>query len=420
MPEPTLEITPTTVPALVTGTPSTVTEVNLGEPHPSAIDAAKELGLHRTLSPKEALGKDSLLEAEALEAQTAGKPLERDASGKFISRKDAKSEGEKPELAGAEKPAAEAKPVTTPPMKAKLISKAPAVAAPVVAEPVVTPKIKIGTEEKTAEEWQQHFEQLKAGPKQPEQKQESPKPPTPEERAKADQDFKAKRLAYIDKAAGEINPAEYGFSMTDIEYDKMLSGGPDALKTFQGVIGRIMGAARALAREETADLIGPKWNKLQDAIDPILQRESQIAEYQQHQSFLTANPDIGAHEQGSNVSHAVREELHNNYQQIQQRIASGTATPQDKASALLYDAATAEQFEASVAYHTRAKLGITPGAPKTVAATPAPAAAVAPPAKVPPKPSTPFNGDRPGGANGTPAQQSGQGKFIADLHQAGK
>lgn len=418
MPDPTLEITPTTVPALVTGTPSTVTEVNLGEPHPSAIDAAKELGLHRTLSPKEALGKDSLLEAEALEAQTAGKPLERDASGKFISRKDAKPEGEKPELAGAEKPVAEVKPVATPPMKAKLISKAPAVAAPVVSEPVVTPKIKIGTEEKTAEEWQQHFEQLKAGPKQPEQKPEAPKPPTPEEQAQAAQQLREKRLAYIEKT--QVNPADYGVNLTEQEYDAMLTGGPEALKAFMGFNGRLLAAARAQSREETAELVGPHLEALRQQMSPVLNRESQIAEYQQHQSFLTANPDIAAHDKGSLTAHEVREFMHNSYQQAQERITQGHGTADDILLASAYSKATKENFEESIAHHTRKKLGIEPGAAKPAVATPAPAVAVAPPAKAPPKPSTPFNGDRPGGANGTPAQQSGQGKFIADLHQAGK
>lgn len=415
MPEPTIEITPSTVPSITTGTPSTVIPVDLGEVHPAAIDAAKELGLHKTLSPREALGADSLLEAEALEAQTAGKPLERDASGKFISRKDAKSE-----LQGAEKPVETAKPAATAPMKAKLVSKAPAVTP----EPAPVAKIKVGTEEKTAEEWQKHFEELKAqsgaaaAPKKP--AQDAPKPPTAEEQAKAAQDLREQRLAFITKSGTDFNPAEHGLALTEAEYDKMLTGGPEALKAFNNIIGRTIAAAQAQAREWVVENVGSRLNALNERIAPVLQKEGQIAEYQQHQSFLTANPDIGAHEQGSNTSHAIREELHNNYQQMQERIATGTATPQDKAAALLYDSATPEQFEASVAYYTRAKLGIAPGAPKPIAATPAPSA-VAPPTKpVTPKPSTPFNGDRPGGASTQTGGESKQSSFIRGLHEAGK
>jgi len=383
-----------------------VEDVNITSP----INAADELGLALPgiQGPKEALGSDSSEELARMEAHMKGESGERQRGpdGKFLP-----ADGKQPADA---KPAA-AKPATAKPVAAKPVATPKAVTQP----PVAPAKIKIGDEEKTADEWKAHFDELKnpksAAAKPEAAKPEAPKEPTDAEKQQQEQQLKEKRIAFITKQGETFNPADYGLDVTPEQWDQVLVGGPEAVKALMGIIGKTIAASHAISREWTGETVGRVLDQRDEALAPILKQHEAIKEYQRDQDFLGANPEIKAHATGLETARNVRREMHDYYDTIQQKLATGTATADEILHAQVYEKATPEQFEASVAQYTRQRLGLQPG--QVPAAPAATKPATPPPVAKPAAPSKPFNGDAPGGGSTIPSQESDQARQLREMRE---
>ncbi len=384
------------VPEIPAASAPVVQEVQIDSP----INAADEMGLLPGIQgPKEALGTDSSEEMARMEEAMGGKERQRGPDGKFLPA-DGKPEQPKKPIA--------AKPV---------VAKAPAAPKPVQQAPAAPAKFKIGDEEKTADEWKAELEALKK-PKTAEVKPEAPKPEVPKEPTDAEkqqqaQQLKEKRIAFIAKQGETFNPADYGLDVTPEQWDQVLIGGPESVKALMGIIGKTIAASHAISREWVADKVGSEFRQLDERLSPITKREEAIRDYQRDQDFLGANPVIKAHATGLDTARNVRREMHDYYDTIQQKIASGTASADEIMHASVYERATPEQFEASVAQYTRDRLGLVAG--QAAPATAKPAAATPPPK--PAAPSKPFNGDAPGGGSATPNGESDQARQLREMRE---
>lgn len=273
----------------------------------------------------------------------------------------------------------------------------------VIAEPKIeTPKIKIGDEEKTAEEWAAEFKALKEPPKTPETKPVEQKKDEPADKERAAAELKAQREAFITEEAKRYTP-------TQEEFDSMLAKGDAA--TF----GKYFAQLAADLREWTVENVQPHLTRLDNDMKPITEQQKQIREYESERDFLGQHADIKANSKGIEEARKVRGELSGYYDTIQQKIAQGTASAQEQEHARLFEQATPEKFNADVAFYVRQRLGIKEGTPPTPAPVSAPAATT-PPAPTPqPKPP---GGQAPGGT-GAPIQLSEQQKHIARMRSAG-
>lgn len=307
-------------------------------------------------SPKEALGEDPQAEMDAMEERMGGKLAgrPRDEKGRLIptnkSKETIQPQPDKPKV----KPAVQNKTDLKTP-------KAPA-----------APKLSPVAEQAKPEEVKPEPEKPKAEVPKP---VEQPQSEIEAARKKADDEWIEKDIA----ANG----------LTSEQFDAIIANGD--VKAFN-----IM---RATDKLETRRWMAAQFDKAMEkrdkSVQPILEQHSQIAQFQAEHRFLDANPDIKAHDNGANTYREVAAEMNDGYSQIQQKIAQNTASPQERAWSILYETMTPEQFNESVAAHTRNKLAISQAQPvqqqPQEAPTPAPA-----PEKPQPKP---FSSDRPGGVS---------------------
>lgn len=350
------------------------------------------------IGPKEAMGDDGTDEMERMEANMEGRPVrERDpATGKFLPK------GQKTEEKNLV-PKKEEKPVAKP--AAKKPAPKPVETKP---EPAKEPaKIKIGDQEKTAEEWAKEFsdaqEKLKAaeavskGQQQPPEKKEQVTERKPEE-------IEAERAA---KVTDFLSKASKQYEMKPEELDDILAGGPKAVTAFATSLAKVEANTRQWAVEEFNQVLKKMWDKM----DPLLKRDSALSEYQREHSFLTDNPEIKDNPKGYETYQTVRKEMQDGEIRIREQIKNGTVSEQDKRWLEWHDTFTPEQVMESIARITKERLA---GLPKSEEPKPEPQKIQKTPAA-----SKPFNGDRPGGSQSAPSTESPQARQLREMTEAG-
>lgn len=329
----------------------------------SKVDVAKELGL------KEA---PSVLNQQAMEK--ARERLGRDVNGRFLKKGEAPAQEEpKPKLGEP----------------AKVEPKAPAKAAPVAATPepakaVAPAKIKIGDQEKTEDEWKAHFAEL-----------QKPKEETPAEPVKVEPTAEQVKAEREGKRTQWREAMIAKFTPNQEKFDKAIANGDGKL------FAEMIVDAIEDTRQWACDHINPQLERLDGAIQPITQSTQQQALERQWNAFLETNADLKSRPDIAEVVTAVADELHAEYDDIQQLLAArpnSRLAPMYKARAKQLET----EWDATVATMTREKLGLNGSAP--VVAAPVKAAPVAAPVvkKQPPAPG----GQLSTAARSTPTQKS--------------
>jgi len=380
-----------------------ITEVVLPIGGAKEISAVKSLGLDDSpddgvRGPADIFGDDESPDAVTarLEESSGMKPTpKRGEDGKFLPADDKKAAAKPAAKKEEAKPAAKATPTaktTTPPVTKPSIAEKPA-------EPQ---KIKIGDEEKTAEEWAKHYADLKAkaeGTQQPakaDEKQDDTKA-TEKQTAEA----KEREQAFIKRTAAE------NYALTEDEMDTILSGGPEAASMFAQKLASAEMRARQFAANASEQLFAE--------IAPILEQQRLIAQYQAEHSFLAANPDINGHAEGLATYRYLANQMESGFQDIQTRAEQGKATPQEQLWAQAYADLrnNPEQLRSDLAYYTREALKLP--APGSAQAIQQQQQVKPAPAKKEPA-ERPLSGDRPGGATPTRTESS-EARLARELRE---
>jgi uncharacterized protein YciI len=256
-------------------------------------------------------------------------------------------------------------------------------------EPVAEPaKIKVGDQEMTEAEVQAHIakltEKANAAPTLPVAAPEPPKapePPAPQPTAEETQAEEARK----DAEFTQNFIAAHGIKQEDI--DKMLATGDS------GPLNAALARVAMDARKFIADHVNKAIDEIRSGISPVLERESQLSEFQKEYNFLAApeNKDIADAKDAGKQAYREGAKLVRGYlDQLTRLVKSGAATPEEIATAKALE--TPEQFAADVAYHARNALR------SRQAAAPVSTAPVTPPAPPKPRPEPP--GGQPTGAGG--------------------
>jgi len=367
-PSPTPAAPSTPAPAPEQATRPTIAEVKTpSRPDPKVVSVREALGLSK--SPREQVKKMT----EELKKRVAPET--------FKPKSPANAPKPKPA------PPVAAKPAENPEVDPDTLKPEPKPEPPAPAE---KPKIKIGNEEKTAEEWEQHYADLqnKIEAKAQEKIEDPQKLEAP---IKSEED--------LDREFIESTAAEEG--ITAEEFDQaMAQGNPEILN-------------RKIAQMRLADRkLNAQWAKgLRDeiaALRPALEMAEKVKQFEAEQAFATAFPDVVGHPEGKATREAVKAELAEHVNFLTWKRDNGKATPEDTAFLDLH----AKDPNTLIAFNTRKRLGLDlsgktqPAAP---APSPAPASVAAAPAQTRPAPPA---GHRPGGA-GTPQAVSPQQAIIA-------
>lgn len=375
-------------------TESTVTDVVLDSPVAEAVYGIK--------GPKEALGDDGVEEMEKMEAQMQGRePRERGPDGKFLP-KGAKKE----ETVADTKKTEAAKPAVKAPAKA---AAKPTPVAKAPATPQASAKVKIGDEEKTAEEWAAEIADTRAKAKVAAEKKTeaaAPEPktePNPEEIA-ADEAKKLDDFIAREAKKYEIEPKEL---------DTILSGLEGAAPALAKVLTKVEASTRQWATREFNKVI----QVMHDRMQPLIEHQQRIADYQRDNGFLEANPEIKAHPQGYATYQKTKADMENGYKDIEEKTQKGTVTPAEAVWLANRKLATQEQYESSLAILTKEELAKLP-AQASPNAAPQRQAAAKPPERMSAV-SKPFNGDRPGGGSSPLKTESADARALREMDEAG-
>lgn len=354
------------------------------------------------IGPKEAMGDDGTDEMERMEANMEGRPVrERDpATGKFLPK------GKKAEEANLVPKKEEAKAAEKKPVAAKKVAAKPSVQPKPEAAPA---KIKIGDQEKTADEWAKEFAEAqekikaaeaaaKAPPAPAEKKEETPAPKPEELKAQEQEKFEK----FIEAAAAKYDVGQDGL-------DVILTGGGTGSQKLARLLSGVEGYTRKAMVDEFNPIIKEMWDKIQ----PLIGRDQALAEYKREHTFLSENPDIKDHPKGYEEYQKTVKEMRDGETRIRAEIAAGTASDRDRAWIAFHDTFTPEQVMESVARITKEKLAALPKAE----AEPKPE----PEKKVQKTPaaSKPFNGDRPGGSSSTPSTETADARQLREMSEAG-
>lgn len=308
------------------------------------------------MSAAKTLGLDSS-PAEKI-AQEAKAFRERDKKGKFAPNKT-------PKQKAIEEPKAAPDPVV------KLGEPKPVTPAPT---PVT--KVKIGDTEMTPEEIQARIKELEAKAAKP------PELPKPAEPAKVDPPPDAAAIAAdLKKRQDEfLEKADAVNTIPQDIWDKLINADPEGLSA----ITRHFSEMEMRMAERAAAFVNQaieRFDGIDGRLNPILERETLMQQYQTEQQFLNSNPEISSHAEGLKSMREISQELHAEHDDI---LALLSASP-NSSNAARYQArakALEENFIAELAKTTKLRLGI--GLAPIV--PPAAAAPIPIPVAEPPKP----------------------------------
>lgn len=375
-----------TVPVVPPPAAQPVQEVNLS-PKVEKIDVAKELGIDSGVrSPADIFGEDESSDNvnERID-QGLGK-RERGPDGKFLPKKS------------------DATAATPAPAK-PAVSKAAATPAP--AAKVETPvKIKIGDEEKTAEEWAAYHKELaeKAGkPAEVAKVEELAKvEPKPE-------DIDAQRKQARDDWEKKTRENYAQFKPTQDQVDKALaSGNPDEL--YEMFTLRPMLALEENIRLWVQNSVNPLFEQLDGQLSPIASSQQQLAQYQAENQFLAANPEIKAVTDADPAKLAVHRQVSEDLrQEMEEKEILLASNPNNHRAQARLDALS-KDFLGEMARETKARY-----AAQGVAAASTPTQPAVP--KKPAAPTErPLSGDRPG-ASTTIKTENNEQRLARELNE---
>lgn len=339
----------------------------------SKVDVAKELGLDEAPSVT--------IEREAKAA--------RDKQGKFIKTPKDFRRPEQKETEDEPTPTlGEPTPTPTP------ASKAPE------PEPVAPAKIKIGDEEKTADEWAAFHKELAAKAEKPTEPKPASQQPADTTAADESAAIQQRRTAW-EKSARD---AYAQFKPTQEQVDKALASG-DPNELYEMFTLKPMLALEENMRKWSIATFGPNLEQLNGQLTPLATTQQQIAAYQAESSFLEQHPEIKGHKDGVETIRGLSADLHAEYDDLQQFIAARPSSPnlpkwQTRVKEL------ENNFHDVLAREAKAKLNV--AAP--VASAPKPAVVA--------KPRPPAPGGNLGGA-GSPKAVSSASAEIAELERRG-
>lgn len=381
-----------------TSSASAPKEVDLSpSPKPKPISAIEKLGLDkgRIQGPKDALGSSATPKA-TIKAEV--KRLQNKFTPKHIVPRADIAPPSKPVVKATERQRGE---------DGKFLPVEGEPKAVIAAPKIEPPKIKIGNQEKTAEEWESEFKALKEPPKPSEAKPAEQKKDEPADKEREATELKSQRESFIKEEMKR-------YTIDGAAMDKALASNDST--AVPSLIAETFAKLAADLREWTVANVQPHLDRIGNDLRPFTEQQKQIREYESERDFLGQNADIKANPKGIEEARKVRGELSGYYDTIQQKIAQGTATVQEQEHARLFEQATPEKFNADVAFYVRQRLGIKEGAPPTPTpapvATPTPVVVTAAPQPKPP------GGQAPGGT-GAPIQLSEQQKHIARMRSAG-
>jgi hypothetical protein len=369
--------------------PPSVTDVILGDNPPVETSSAVK-AIEKPAAPKTKGPEDFGMESPDQSAERAGlkEGRERGPDGKFLKKGESSATPQPKAVVkpAATKPATPAKPVVA--------------AAP---SPAPVAKVKIGDQEKTAEEWAKELADLKT---KAETATPAPKEPvviapveTDEQKAAAQKAQKEREDKFIEtiSAQYELDPANGG------EYDQLLAGGPVGAKKFATMLAR----AEMKGRQFAADQVNKLADDFNAALGPILNQHETVQTLMADNAFLTAHPDIKSNPKGLETYQNVKKQMTDGYEAIQAKIKAGTASKSEQGWALQYEDMSKEQLQNDIAEHTLAIL----------AKQPAPTPAVVKPTS-PPKLTVverPLGGDRPGAA-AAPQTESAERRLAREVN----
>lgn len=343
--------------------------------------AAKLLGLAET--PQE------------VTAREAKEFRDRDKTGRFVKTEIGKKK--------------DAPPVEPPklgeptPVKPAPVVKPPAPPAPVVA------KIKVGDKELTPDEAAARIAELEKAAKPPE-----PTPvatPAPDEAAVAAESKAREDKFLTDRIADYLLDAKDGG-----EYDQLLAGGEKGAQAFARMLAKVEMRARQYAASQLTKAYDAM-DGITGRIDPVLQQQNTIAQYQSEGQFMDSNPDIKAHATGLQTMREVSHELHARHDDLLALMAANPTSvnmPRYQAEAAALEG---DNFLPELAKATKARLNIvapaTPAVPATV-----------PPVAAPVIPATPAKARPPAttgtiGGQGTPRAPKGNDGGFSELANKG-
>lgn len=311
--------------------------------------------------PGDLFGEDPEQQMAEADAKMGKETRERGPDGKFLPKK---KEGEPEPAVKVVKP--KAKPV---------VEKA--------VEPVVPAKLKLGDEEKTADEWLAEMKKLREGAKPPEAKIE----PEDDKAKVAEQEAQTKDLT--ERREKFITDSASRFAPTEKEWDVALSGGPEAVK----MLGTIVARNAAAESERLATGINKALAAQAEEFKPILEMYRQVQAFNEENQALSSNVQLKAHPQGLETYRRIKDEYQKSYDDITARVAAGQqVTPQEQGWAMLYAGQKPDELRATIAERAAIEVARIPlktngnGAPKQ------------PEMKAAPRITTPLKTDRPGGA----------------------
>lgn len=308
--------------------------------------------------PEELFGEKPEEQMAEADAKMGKATLERGPDGKFLPKKKD----------GAEKPVVEV-------VKAK--AKPLEVAAPV--DPPA--KLKLGEEEKTAEEWLAEMKQLREQVAKVPDKVD-PKPEEAAAKAQEEQKHTAeRRKSFLDQTTAN-------YTLKNDRLDTILGGGPEAVKAFAEELAKV----EVNTREAMAKLVNECLTERDALIQPLLDQHKSVSQFTEENQALSSNAQLKAHPQGLETYRKVKAEYQQTFDSIQQRVAKGEAvSPAEQSWAILYGAQKPEDLRNTLIERAAAEAAKIPiktngnGAPTKVEP------------KAPLRITRPLNTDRPGG-----------------------
>lgn len=338
--------------------------------------------------PADLWGEDPEQQMAEAQAKMSGEERERGPDGKFLPKK---KEGEQPDPA--------VKSVKT--KAAKSAAEAP---KPPAVKPPAPAKLKLGEEEKTADEW---LAEMKALREQANKPAETTPEPTADDKAKAAETEKQtaeKRTAFLAKAAE-------GYTMKPERLDLILGGGPEAAKALAEELARVQLDTREWMAEQHRGVM----DDLRAELQPLLDQHRSVQQFGEEHQALNSNPQLKAHPEGLKLYRQFKEEYAKSYDDIQARTLSGQeVSPQEKAWAIMYGSQTPEGIRDSVVQRAIAEAAKIPlktngnGAPAKIETKP--------PLRI----TKPQNFDRPGGAAPAVKTESKDGQLVRELTESGR
>jgi hypothetical protein len=253
-----------------------------------ALGLPADWSLEKSLKGEEGVEPPVSAPAPASEEPAAGEEPAKEGAGGEPPAKPA--EPVKP--AAPAKPASSKTPAKVPPVKPEPKPTSPAKPAEPAAkidEPAKPEvKIKIGGKEWTEKELEERIAKTANPDKPAETAPVAPKPKTPEELAAERAEVQKKDNEWVEKNLPTIG----GPAVDEATMDKILAGGPDAVKEFNNIIRRQAAHAVLEMRKSLAVELNPVLEQIRADQQPLIDAHTEAQDNRAWDEFQEKNPDL--------------------------------------------------------------------------------------------------------------------------------